>query len=142
MPFSKLQLYFENQAGQVREHPAGYGVITYKAGKREPGTFEALGTHLGRLLLARQWHRFVSDQRLLAPLTEAEKEWTTTRWVNQHELRPAQLSEAILVASDVFTRLSLAQILNQSATEANGITIQYFEQEEAAQHWLSLAASS
>ena len=141
MPFSTLPLYFENAAGQIREHPAGYAVITYKAGKREPGTFEVLGTHLGRLLLARQWTRFVSDQRLLAPLTEAEKEWTTTRWINQHELRPAQLHEAILVAGNAFTRLSLAQILSQAATTAGGITIRYFEQEVAAQDWLASAVS-
>ena len=141
MPFATLPLYFENAAGQVREHPAGYGVVTYKPGKREPGTFEALGTHLGRLLLDRQWQRFVSDQRLLAPLTEVEKEWTTTRWVNRHELRPAQLREAILVAGNAFTRLSLVQILNQTATVAGGITIQYFEQEDAAQRWLLSAVS-
>lgn len=136
MPFSTLPLYFENAAGQVREHPAGYGVICYTAGKREPGTFEELGTRLGQLLLARRWNRFLSDQRLLAPLTETEKAWTTDHWVNQATLRPAHLREAILTAGDVFTRLSLAQILNQAATTAGGITLKYCEDPEAAQAYL------
>ena len=136
MPFSTLPLYFENAAGQVREHPAGYGVICYTAGKREPGTFEALGARLGQLLLARRWDRFLSDQRLLAPLTEEEKAWATDSWVNQATLRPAQLREAILTAGDVFTRLSLVQILNQAATAAGGITVGYFDDEQTAQAYL------
>ena len=63
MPFFKLPLYFENSAGQVREHPAGYEIICYAPGKRPPGGFQALGTQLGRLLVARRWRRMLSDQR-------------------------------------------------------------------------------
>ncbi|NML64843.1 hypothetical protein HHL22_06455 [Hymenobacter sp. RP-2-7] len=136
MPFTSLPLYFENTAGYVREHPAGYGVICYGAGKREAGSFVELGTRLGQLLVARRWTRFISDQRLLAPLSEAEKSWVTEYWIGQRVPRPAHLIEAILLASDVFTRLSLAQILNQSSSAIGSLTIQRFESEAAAHAWL------
>ena len=136
MSFTSLPLYFENAAGQVREHPAGYGIICYHAGKRPADSFAELGSKIGQLLVARKWGRFISDQRVLAPLTEAEKTWVTEFWIGQRVPRPAHLTEALLVASDVFTRLSMAQILNQTSSAAGSLTIQYFDKEDAAQAWL------
>lgn len=137
MPFTSLPLYFENAAGHVREHPAGYGIISYTAGKRAAGSFMELGTKVGQLLVARRWSRFISDQRLLAPLTEAEKAWVTEFWIGQQVPRPPHLTEAIILASDVFTRLSLAQILNQSSSAAGSLTIQHFDSEATAEAWLA-----
>ncbi|MGI4833523.1 MAG: hypothetical protein ACRYFK_08695 [Janthinobacterium lividum] len=136
MPSISLPLYFENAAGHVREHPAGYGIINYNAGKRAAGSFVELGTQMGQLLVARRWARFLSDQRLLAPLSETEKTWVTDFWIGQQVPRPAHLAEAILLASDVFTRLSLAQILNQSSSAIGSLTIQRFESESTAHAWL------
>ncbi len=136
MPFSHLPLYFENAAGQIREHPAGYAVICYSVGKRQPEAFEALAVQLGRLLLLRGWHRLLSDQRELAPLSDAEKTWITEEWLTGKVLRPAALWEAILIPSDVFARLSVGQIFNQTTAAAGTITLQSFTEEAAAHAYL------
>ncbi|MGI4742832.1 MAG: hypothetical protein ACRYG7_47345 [Janthinobacterium lividum] len=136
MPFAPLSLYFENAAGQVREHPAGYAVICYSLGKRQPETFEALAVQLGRLLLLRGWHRLLSDQREMTPLSEAEKTWITDEWLTGKIRRPAALWEAVLVPVDVFARLSVGQILNQTTAAAGTITLQSFTEEAAAHAYL------
>lgn len=137
MPFDDLLLYFENAAGQVREHPAGYAVVCYSLGKRQPETFEALGTQVGKLLLARQWHRLLSDQREMTPLSEAEKRWIAEQWLTHRVPRPATLREAVLLPADVFARLSMAQILNQASATAGTIALHSFTDEAAAQAYLA-----
>lgn len=136
MPFPDLPLYFENAAGQLREHPAGYAVLHYTSGPRQPGTFAEFGTQVGRLLLARQWHRLLSDQRELSILSDAEKEWVTTQWLPQHVARPAVLHEALLVARDVFARLAIGQALNQTSATTGTITLHYCADEAAAHTYL------
>ena len=132
MPSVHQTLYFENSAGQVYAHSQGYAILRYSAGRRAAGSFEALGTALAKLLTLRQWPRFLSDQRLLTPLSEAEKRWTTANWMGNSVGRPASLREAIVLSTDVFTRLGVTEILNQTTALAAGLVIHYFTEEAPA----------
>ena len=128
-------LYHENPAGQLLEHPDGYAVLRYAAGKRAPTEFQALVTHLGQLLLRRGWTCFLSDTRLMEPLSEAEKAWINTYWLDGKMHRPAQLQGAVLLATNAVTRLGVAQV-QRSAPAAN-IRYQNFLDEAAAHAYLA-----
>ena len=132
MPTAHQTLYFENTAGQVYEHAQGYAIIRYSAGKREAGSFEALGTAIGKLLTLRKWQRFLSDQRLLTPLTETEKRWVADSWVTNSMGRPPFLREAVVLSNDVFTRLGITEILSQATALAGGLVVQYFTEDAPA----------
>jgi hypothetical protein len=61
---SPSTIYFHSAAGLVLEHARDrYAELRYLPSKRQPGDLAALLTQLARLLLARGWHRFLSDNR-------------------------------------------------------------------------------
>ena len=87
---SVLSVVFSNAAGELVEHPAGYGLIRYRAGKRSEGDIAAMLTQAGALLLRRGWPNLLSDTR--------------------HIARPAHMRVAILLPLDVFARLAVGQV--------------------------------
>ena len=100
LPFADLPLYFENAAGQVREHPDEYAVIYYHAGQRHLTDFVALLTQAGQLLLRRGWDRLLSDQQAMTPYTPAEETWLATYWAGHRVARPTQLWHAVVQPPD------------------------------------------
>ena len=134
MPFKEAPLYYANAVGQVRKHPAGYAILCYAVGPRQQLLYEALLTQVGHLLLSRGWNRLLSDQRVMAPFTEAEKAWSVEHWLGQKIARPSLLRVAALLATNVFARLAFAQVLNQAP--AHTVHYQYFEEETADQTYL------
>ena len=92
---SVLSVVFSNAAGELVEHPAGYGLIRYRAGKRSEGDIAAMLTQAGALLLRRGWTALLSDNRQMAPLTEAEKAWVVAHWQGRQIARPAHVRVAI-----------------------------------------------
>ena len=107
---SVLSVVFSNAAGELVEHPAGYGLIRYRAGKRSEGDIAAMLTQAGALLLRRGWTALLSDTRQMAPLTEAEKAWVVAHWQGRQIARPAHVRVAILLPLDVFARLAVGQV--------------------------------
>lgn len=110
MPESVLSVVFSNVAGELVEHPAGYGLIRYRAGKRPEGDIAAMLTQAGALLLRRGWTNLLSDTRQMAPLTEAEKAWVVAHWQGRQIARPAHVRVAMLMPLDVFARLAVGQV--------------------------------
>ncbi len=132
--------YYENPAGQLLEHPNGYAVLRYAAGKRSPIELQGLLTHLGQLLLRRGWTRFLSDTRLMEPLTETEKDWVTTHWHDGKIARPPHLQGVILAATNAVTRLGIGQVLRH-ATPNNIHYHTLTDEAEAHRYLAGLAAS-
>ncbi|MCI1186955.1 hypothetical protein MON38_05950 [Hymenobacter sp. DH14] len=110
MPDSVLPVVFSNAAGELFEHPAGYGLIRYRAGKRPDGAIAAMLTQAGALLLRRGWTNLLSDTRLMAPLTDEEKAWVVAYWQGRQVARPAHVRVATLLPLDVFARRAVGQI--------------------------------
>lgn len=124
MPVVSESVFFENRAGQVLAHPAGYAVLRYRPARRQPGDLAALLTHLGRLLLAHGWTRFLADNRQMTPFSQAEKEWFVQNWLGlgpQAVPRPAPLQAALVLPAEVIARLSITQMMN----EANPASLAY-----------------
>ncbi|WP_460502763.1 hypothetical protein [Hymenobacter agri] len=110
MPETTLTAVFANEAGELFEHPAGYALIRYQAGKRPAGAIAAMLTQAGALLLRRNWTSLLSDTRLMAPLTDEEKAWVVEHWQGRRVARPTHVRVATLLPLDVFARLAVGQI--------------------------------
>lgn len=135
MPFSAtLRVYFENAAGRVLEHPAGYVVFVYRPGPRQLPDFQALITHTSRLLVRNGWHCILGDQRQMVPLTPEEREWVVAFW-QQHTMQHADhLCAAVVLPQDVFARLAASQL--KSEMRYANMTYQQFADEQDAVAWL------
>ncbi len=131
---TSLSLYFENAAGRLLEHPDQYVIFQYHPGKRKFTDLQALLTHTGILLRRNNWHKLLGDQRLMVPFTEEESKWIVEYWLTGPQQRAGGLYGAILVAHDVFARLSMSQIMHEA--QAASLTYRLFENEKEAATWL------
>lgn len=128
------KVYFENSVGRLLEHPDGYVVFEYKPGKRKLSDLQALLVHTRNLLERNVWHRMLGDQRLMAPFTEEESTWIVNYWLDATRQRPGGIYGAILLANDVFARLSMDQVMHEA--KASALTYRLFDSEEKAATWL------
>lgn len=114
MPNSIQPIYFENAMGRILEHAAGYALVRYHAGKSELTELRALLTHLGHLLLRRNWQRILADMRVLEPLTSLEKILIVEEWYQGHIPRPERLCTAYVLADNALTRLSIYELQHEA----------------------------
>jgi hypothetical protein len=135
MPLLASALHFENAAGQVSTHPAGYVLLTYKPGPRTLPDLQALITRIGLLLLRNGWHRILGDQRLMAPLSLEENAWLVEFWQAYTQQRPGRIYVAVVHPQDVFARLAVSQ-LRQNIGVAD-LAYRSFADEASAIAWLA-----
>ncbi|KUG08574.1 hypothetical protein [Solirubrum puertoriconensis] len=133
MTDSALRLYFENPVGRVLEHPDGYAVVQYHAGKRKLQHLQAFLTHTGRLMQLRNWNKLLGDQRLMSPFTEEESQWIVGYWLSQ-EQQNGNIYGAVLLPNDVFARLSVNNMMHEA--KAAALTYRMFDSETDAVAWL------
>ncbi|MGI4835324.1 MAG: hypothetical protein ACRYFK_17875 [Janthinobacterium lividum] len=137
MALSTPFIHFENTAGQVLSHPNGYAILRYLPNRRQPTDLAHLLTALGQLLLRGGWHRFLADNRLMPPLSEAEKTWFVSQWLSRKIPRPAPLYGAVVLPTEVVARLSINQMLNE-AHSATMVYRSFTEQSQAETYLASL----
>jgi len=128
------KLYFENSVGRLLEHPEGFAIFQYYPGKRKLSDLQALLTHTSNLLHRNNWNRLLGDQRQMAPFTEEESAWIVNYWLDSSRYRSEGLYGAILLADDVFARLSMDQVMHEA--KASALTYRNFDDEEKAMAWL------
>ncbi|GAA3959436.1 hypothetical protein [Hymenobacter antarcticus] len=128
------RLYFENAVGRLYAHPDGYALLRFSPGKRKLSELQGLLSNMRSLLEFNRWHRFLTDQRLLAPLTPEEVAWIVDHWHDTAAQHPAGLYGAVVMAQDVFTRLAMGQIVQQANTAS--MHFRRFETEAEATAWL------
>ncbi|MBC6697978.1 hypothetical protein [Hymenobacter sp. BT190] len=131
---SNLRIYFENPVGILLEHPLGYAIVQYKAGKRNFEEMKAFLTHTSTLMHARNWNKILGDQRDMVAFTEEERIWITGNWLQRTGTTGQPIYGAVLVAHDVFARLAMNLVMNE-ARESN-LIYRLFEEEAAAEAWL------
>ncbi|HEX8658156.1 MAG TPA: hypothetical protein VF690_11495 [Hymenobacter sp.] len=124
--------------GRLLEHPDGYVVFTYKPGKRKLSDLQALLVHTRNLLERNQWHRLLGDQRLMSPFTEEESSWIVDYWLDASRQRPGGIYGAVILANDVFARLSMDQVVHEA--RASALTYRLFDNEASAVEWLRQVA--
>lgn len=109
-------IYFHSPTGLVVAHSADrYAELRYLPGKRQPGELAALLTQLGQLLLARDWNRFLSDNRQMAPYTDEEKQWFVSQWLPGRVPRPVPLTGTVVLPEQVVARLSFLEMSMKAA---------------------------
>jgi hypothetical protein len=132
-------IFFRSPAGLVLEHArTGYAELRYLPSKRQPGDLAALLTHLGRLLLARGWHKFLSDNRLMTPYSADEKQWFVSQWLSGVVPHPNPLTGVIILPEDVVARLSFLE-MSMRASEAS-LRYRTFQQADEALAYLNSLA--
>ncbi|MBC6613157.1 hypothetical protein H8B15_19705 [Hymenobacter sp. BT507] len=114
MPHSIQPIYFENAVGRITEHAAGYALVRYHPVKREPAELRALLTHLGNLLLRRNWQRILVDMQAMEPLSTPEKMLLMEEWYGGHIPRPERLCTAYVLAEKALTRLSIYELQQEA----------------------------
>ena len=123
----------------VLEHAhAGYAELRYLPSKRQPGELAALLTHLGRLLLARNWHRFLSDNRQMTPYSVEEKQWFSSQWLTGVVPHPTPLTGVIVLPENVVARLSFLE-MSMRASQAS-LRYRTFQQLDEALAYLAALA--
>ena len=132
-------IYFQSPAGLVLEHPLGrYAELRYLPSKRQPGELAALLTQLGRLLLARGWHKFLSDNRQMTPYAADEKQWFSSQWLTGAVPHPNPLTGVIMLPEDVVARLSFLE-MSMRASEAS-LRYRTFQKPDEALAYLTALA--
>lgn len=128
-----MRLYFENRAGRVSDHSAGYARLTYHSNARTPDELRALLGHVTRLLAQRPHGRLLVDQRLMQPFSPVDQQ-IVQQWMPQAVAEARYRSGAILQAHDVFARLATGTA-TAHGRDLN-LTYRHFEDETAAVDWL------
>ncbi|NML65147.1 hypothetical protein HHL22_08010 [Hymenobacter sp. RP-2-7] len=119
---SPSTIYFQSAAGLVLEHTLDrYAELRYLPSKRQPGELATLLTQLGRLLLARGWHKFLSDNRQMTPYSADEKQWFTSQWLPGLVPRPNPLTGVVILPEQVVARLSFLEM----SMKAGGGSLRY-----------------
>jgi hypothetical protein len=114
-----LTIYFQSPAGLVLEHSFDrYAELRYLPSKRQPGDLATLLTHLGRLLLTRGWHKFLSDNRQMTPYSADEKQWFVNQWLSGEVPHPTPLTGVIVLPENVVARLSFLE-MSMRASESS-----------------------
>ena len=132
-------IFFHSPAGLVLEHAReGYAELRYLPSKRQPGDLAALLTHLGQLLLARNWHRFLSDNRQMTPYSADEKQWFASQWLTGAVPHPEPLTGVIVLPENVVARLSFLE-MSMRASEA-ALRYRTFQQVDEALAYLAALA--
>lgn len=132
-------IFFHSSAGLVLEHArAGYAELRYLPSKRQPGDLAALLTQLGRLLLARGWHKFLSDNRQMTPYSADEKQWFVSQWLTGAVPHPNPLTGVIMLPEDVVARLSFLE-MSMRASEASLRYRTFHQADEALAYLRGLA---
>jgi hypothetical protein len=124
-------IYFENAVGRILEHPEGYAWVLYKETPRSITELRSLLTHLGHLLLRRQWRRILVDMHLIQPLSEPEKQFLIDEWYSRKIARPQQLCVAYIAARDAIARLSIHQIQPEARKENTSDAFQTLPEAQA-----------
>lgn len=126
-------LYYENAMGRLYAHPADYALLRYSPGPRTLVDVQGILTHTGRLLHLRGWQKLLSDQRQLRPFSEQEQALILQYWHTRSHLY-GPVTGAVVVAQDVFTRLSFSRIRHEAQ---QALRYRLFEQEAEAAAWLA-----
>ncbi|RZK22402.1 MAG: hypothetical protein EOO56_08710 [Hymenobacter sp.] len=132
-------IYFHSPAGLVLEHSFDrYAELRYLPSKRQPGDLAALLTHLGRLLLARGWHKFLSDNRQMTPYSADEKQWFTSQWLPGVVPHPIPLTGVVVLPEQVVARLSFLEMSMKA--EASSLRYRTFQNFDEAMSYLTALA--
>lgn len=127
-------LFFENNAGQLREDPAGFLRIDWSSRTRTLPELQDFCEHMLLGLQRNRWARALGNQRDMLPFSPAEQQWVTQSWLPRMVREGGYRFGALVVSPNVMVRLATAYV----TTTVQGLPLVYrsFEREDEALQWL------
>jgi hypothetical protein len=125
--------YFENQAGQLYYHPAGFVRLAWAAGRLPTATIQAYYEQVLDLLVSTGCGRILSEHGLRAPLPQEAQRWITDNWIPRAIARSHTRHCAIVEGADPMHRLSTQSVVS---TAPAGFVFKRFDNVPAAEQWL------
>ena len=133
-----LPLYYQNPIGRLYEHPDGYIVVDYNAGKRVMSDYRAFLTHLEGALKRNSWNKMLTNQRFMAPFSEEERTWIVEQWLAVSHALQREMIAAVLLPEDVIARLGVNTMMQGARQGA--LVYRVFNEAQAAAAWLRQVA--
>jgi len=127
-------LLFENAAGRVLADAAGFLRLVWSAQPRQLADTQGLFGAVSQGLRQRGWGRVLADQTHLPPFSPDEQRWISQDWLPGDGQASGYRHGAILVSSNVLSRLATAYIT--SGLHASGLRYRSFDDEPTAVAWL------
>lgn len=128
-------LLFQNAAGQVLADPAGFLRLVWNAQPRQLPDTQALMHALAQGLRQHREGRVLADQTHMRPFSPDEQRWVSQEWLPTEGRASGYRFGAILVASNVLSRLATAYITT-SNPENQFLRYRSFDDEQTAREWL------
>lgn len=97
MPSPATPPVFENNAGTLEKHPAGYLRLWFAPGFWRAADLAELLTHAEELLLAHGWHHVLSDAQQLAVFTPEVMHWLLHDWLIRPGARLPNIIKAVVM---------------------------------------------
>jgi hypothetical protein len=127
-------LYFQNNAGQLLEDPAGFLRANWSPGPRTLDDTKGLFNYMLRGLQKHGWSRILITQTGMLPFSPAEQQWVAHEWLPRAVSEGGYRHGAIVVSYEVLVRLATAYV----TTHLQGLPLVYrsFETDAEAVRWL------
>jgi hypothetical protein len=129
-----LTVLLKNAAGQVLADPAGFLRLNWGSQPRPFAHTQAIFTTAAQALEQYGWSRILISQVGMMPFNPQEQDWIATKWLPAAVQQSGYRAGAIVVATNVLTRLATSYI----TTSALALPLRYrsFDSEAAAVSWL------
>jgi hypothetical protein len=134
MPAAIRTIYFKNNAGCLWEEPQHYLRLDYYPGARSESQFQALLTHAQQAMKRHGWSKMLVNQQDMSAFTASEEAWMANEWLPRAVQEAGYRYGAIVVAHNVFARLSMTGVVMTS--RKLGHVYRSFEHETEAITWL------
>jgi hypothetical protein len=132
-PRAQDTLYFENQAGHLYYHPAGFVRLAWATGRLPVAVIQVFYEQVLELLISTDCRRLLSEHGLRAPLPQQAQQWLTDNWIPRAIARSHTRHCAIVEGADPMHRLSTQSVVS---TAPAGFVFKRFDNVPAAEQWL------
>ncbi|WP_045689442.1 hypothetical protein [Hymenobacter sp. AT01-02] len=134
MALSSSPYFFENPAGRIRIDPAGFVRADWNKEGWDIASLQALFQHMHLAMQRTGWGKMLVNQSVMRAFSPAEQQWISQTWLPSAVQQAGYRYGAVVVSSNVFTRLATAYI----TTSVQGLPLVYssFSDEGSAVTWL------
>lgn len=129
-----LTSLLKNAAGQVLADPTGFLRLHWSASPRALPDTQAMFVTAARALRQYGWGRILINQVQMAPFTPQEQRWISQEWLPGAVHESGYRAGAVVVATNVLTRLATAYITTNSPEPL--LRYRSFDLEAVAIEWL------
>jgi hypothetical protein len=127
-------LYFQNLAGKIYHHPAGFARLAWSAERTSIETVKTFYEQALALLLNSGARKILSDHGSRPPLSGLAQQWLTEDWMPRAIGQACARHCAFVEGTNALHRLAAQSVMNSSPA---GLVFQRFATIEAAEAWLT-----